>query len=64
MLGTKKQTMPNILRMEPIKAHSKTTHVALIPKNPFCILMVFKCSITHVFRLQTVERMRAVVAFM
>ena len=63
-LGTKKKIMAEILLKDPISPHKKAAHVALKPKNPFCILIVFRCSITLVLRLHRDERMRAVVAVM
>ena len=53
--------MERILLKDPINPQKKTANVALNPKNPFSIFMVFRCSITPVFRLQIEERMRAVV---
>ena len=64
MLGTKKKIIAEILLKDPIRPHKKTAVEALKPKNPFCILIVFKCSITLVLRLHRDERMRAVVAVM
>ena len=63
-LGTKKKIMAEILLKDPISPHKKTAKVALTPKNPFCTLMFFRCSITLVLRLHRDERMRAVVAVM
>ena len=63
-LGTKKKIMEEILLKDPISPQTKTAHLALNPKNPFCIFIVFRCSITLVLRLHNVERMRAVVAVM
>ena len=62
--GMKKPIMDEILLKDPISPHKKTASEALTPKNPFCIFIVLRCSITHVLRLHNVERMRAVVAVM
>ena len=63
-VGTKKKTMEKILLSDPINPHKKTAHLAFVPKKPFCVLIVFRCNITLVLRLQADERIRAVVGFM
>ena len=60
----KKPTMDKILLNDPMNPQNKTANEALVPKNPFWTLMVFRCSITLVLRLHKDERMRAVVGFM
>ena len=54
--------MDEILLKDPISPQKNTAIEALDPKNPLCIAIVLRCSMTHVLRLHNVERMRAVVA--